>query len=65
MKIKELRILDTKASNQSIKLNFRVSRYMFDLLKATARDNNVSMSDVVRDTLNRRFMQSRKSKSKN
>ena len=65
MRKKELKILNRKASNQSVKLNFRVSWYMYDLLRATAKDNDMSMSDIVRDTLNRRFMQSRKTKRKN
>jgi len=65
MKKKELRILDRKASNQLVKLNFRVSQYMSDLIRAIAKDNNVSMSDLIRSTLNERFMQSRKTKRKN
>jgi len=65
MKKKEIRILDRKASNQLVKLNFRVSQYMYDLIRATAKDNNVSMSDIVRSTLNERFMQSRKTKRGN
>jgi len=65
MKKKESRILDRKASNQLVKLNFRVSQYMSDLIRAIAKDNNVSMSDLVRSTLNERFMQSRKTKRKN
>lgn len=65
MKKKESRILDRKASNQLVKLNFRVSQYMSDLIRAIAKDNNVSMSDLIRSTLNERFMQSRKTKRKN
>jgi len=65
MKREKVKIMDRKVSHQSKKLNFRVSPYMYDILVDTAKDSNVTISDVIRATLNDRFLQSQKSKRKN
>ncbi len=65
MKREEVKILDKKSMYQSKKLNVRVSPYMYDILVDTAIDNNVTISDVIRATLNDRFLQSQKTKRKN
>jgi len=57
--------LTSKAVYQSKKLNVRVTSYMYNVLMAVAKDNDVTMSDVIRSTLNERFMQSRKTKRGN
>jgi len=38
---------------------------MYDILVDTAKDSNVTISDVIRATLNDRFLQSQKTKRKN
>jgi len=38
---------------------------MYNVLVDVAKDNDVSISDVIRSTLNDRFMQSSKTKRKN
>jgi len=65
MKKEKVKIMDRKVSHQSKKLNFRVSPYMYDILVDTAKDNDVTISDVIRATLNDRFLQSQKTKRKN
>jgi len=57
--------ISRKVTFQSKKLNFRVTSYMYNVLVDVAKDNNVSISDVIRATLNDRFMQSSKTKRKN
>jgi len=57
--------LTSKAVYQSKQLSFRVTSYMYNVLVDVAKDNNVSISDVIRSTLNDRFMQSQKTKRKN
>ena len=57
--------LTSKAVYQSKRLNVRVTSYMYNMLMAVAKDSNVSMSDVIRSTLNDRFMQSRKFRKEN
>jgi len=57
--------LTSKAVYQSKQLSLRVTSYMYNVLVDVAKDNNVSISDVIRSTLNDRFMQSQKTKRKN
>jgi len=54
--------ISRKVTFQSKKLNFRVTSYMYNVLVDVAKDNNVTISDVIRATLNDRFMQSSKTK---
>lgn len=65
MKREKVKIIDKRSSYQSKKLNVRVSPYMYDILVDTAKNNNVTISDVIRATLNDRFLQSQKTKRKN
>jgi len=64
MKREEVKILDKKSMYQSKKLNVRVSPYMYDILVDTAKDNNLTISDVIRAALNDKFLQSQKTKRK-
>jgi len=65
MKREKVKIKDRKVRHQSKRLNVRVSPYMYDILVDTAIDNNVTISDVIRATLNDKFLQSQKTKRKN
>ncbi len=65
MKREKVKIIDKRSSYQSKRLNVRVSPYIYDILVDTAIDNNVTISDVIRATLNDRFLQSQKTKRKN
>jgi len=65
MKREKVKIMDRKSSHQSKVLNVRVSPYMYDILVDTAKASNLTISDVIRATLNDRFLQSQKTKRKN
>jgi len=64
MKREKVKIIDKRSSHQSKKLNVRVSPYMYDILVDTAKDNNLTISDVIRAALNDKFLQSQKTKRK-
>ena len=65
MKREKVKIKDRKVHHQSRRLSLRISPYMYDILVDTAIDDNVTISDVIRATLNDRFLQSQKTKRKN
>jgi len=65
MKREKVKIKDRKVHHQSRRLSLRVSPYMYNILVDAAIDNNVTISDVIRATLNDKFLQSQKTKRKN
>lgn len=65
MKNKTVKIKDRTAEIQSKNLNIRVSPYLYMMLEDMAKNNNLTVSDVVRSTLNERLMQGRKFRKKN
>jgi len=65
VKNKTVKIKDRTAGIQSKNLNIRVSPYLYMMLEDMARNNNLTVSDIVRSTLNERLMQGRKFRREN
>ena len=59
------KIKDRTASFQTKNLNIRVNPNLYNVLETMAKDNDMTISDVVRSTLNERLMQGRKFRKEN
>jgi len=60
-----MEIKDKTASYQTKNLNIRVNPNLYNVLETMAKNNNMTVSDVVRASLNEMIFQSRKTKRKN
>jgi len=60
-----MKIKDRTASYQTKNLNIRVNPNLYNVLETMAKDNNITVSDVVRASLNETIFQSQKLKRKN
>jgi len=60
-----MKIKDRTASYQTKNLNIRVNPNLYNILETMANDNDMTVSDVVRSSLNEMIFQSQKSKRKN
>jgi len=60
-----MKIKDRTASYQTKNLNIRVNPNLYNILETMAKDNNMTVSDIVRSSLNEMIFQSQKSKRKN
>jgi len=60
-----MEIKDKTASYQTKNLNIRVNPNLYNALETMAKNNDVTVSDVVRASLNEMIFQSRKTKRKN
>ena len=60
-----MKIKDRTASYQTKNLNIRVNPNLYNILETMAKDNDMTVSDVVRSSLNEMIFQSQKSKRKN
>jgi len=60
-----MKIKDRTASYQTKNLNIRVNPNLYNVLETMAKDNNITVSDIVRSSLNEMIFQSQKSKRKN
>jgi len=60
-----MKIKDRTASYQTKNLNIRVNPNLYNVLETMAKNNNMTVSDVVRASLNEMIFQSRKTKRKN
>jgi len=60
-----MKIKDRTASYQTKNLNIRVNPNLYNALETMAEDNGMTVSDIVRSSLNEMIFQSQKSKRKN
>jgi len=60
-----MEIKDKTASYQTKNLNIRVNPNLYNVLETMAKNNDMTVSDIVRASLNEMIFQSRKTKRKN
>lgn len=60
-----MKIKDRTASYQTKNLNIRVNPNLYNVLETMAKDNDVTVSTIVRSALNEMIFQSQKTKRKN
>ncbi len=60
-----MKIKDRTASYQTKNLNIRVNPSLYNILETMAKDNDVTVSTIVRSALNEMIFQSQKTRRKN